>query len=89
MISVLMLATPEGLCASLIRGHALTNAKAVGSDIPYGTSYSEEGVCAQGCGDVAQTSVNNIAKILTMGFPTERHVRPCPPLFQHGLSSGP
>ena len=72
LIPVTVLSSEEGLCAPLVRGHALTIAKAIGATIPHATLYCEGNMSAPGCGYVASTRVKHLHSILTMGFSTER-----------------
>ena len=80
LIPVTLLSSEEGLCAPLMRVHALTIANAIGVTIPHVTLYCEEHMSTPGCGCVALTRVNNLSDILIMRFPTKRFFRPCLPL---------
>lgn len=77
VIPVPTIRTDEGLCAPLIRGHAMTIAKSMGSTIPHVTLYCEENMSAPGCGYVAMSRVKTLDKFLMMGFPCRKYFRPC------------
>ena len=75
-----VLSSEEGLCAPLIRGHALTISKSMGATIPHVTMHFGD-MPALVCGYVAMRRVKNRTKMLIMGYPSKRFFQTVPTFF--------
>lgn len=66
----------DGVYFPILRGHAVTIAKSIGTNMGHITLYMEEGISVPGAGYVAISRVRNLDALSVIGFPSYKFFRP-------------